>query len=527
VSRLLFPLPVALLAVACSEGSSAVPPIQEVGGASSAGSSVGGTGVIPAGGGPTSGAPAASGAGGLVGGSGSGGSANSAGSGGTSPGDEGGAGGAGGAPDDFPFDATPVVLTNDAGYCWFEDPRALFVGHALVVGNVASGWQTASKRGDIESIVYDFDSSKATVTELHDRLELDDHDSPAYVLRPDGKLLAMYAKHGTENHSYYRVSSGTSLTLWDAERTFTPTSSTRLTYSNLFLLKAENNRIYDFYRGLNDSYKPSFAYSEDGGDTWLSGNIVINVPSTQKHRPYVRYASNGNDTVHLLYTEAHPRDYDNSLYHVFYRGGSLRQSSGAELHPLSQGLTQPTEGTRIFQGDADHVAWGMDLELDANERPVAAYSVQVGSAGLPTGQGGDDIRYRYARWDGSSWKDFPLAYGGSRLYSGEDDYSGLASIDPADVNVVYLSTNADPVSGKPLISSADSKRHYELFRATTTDGGQSWQFTPITRNSTLDNLRPLVPPPSADGRRALLWLRGVYRTYTDYQQELLMVSWKP
>jgi hypothetical protein len=420
-----------------------------------------------------------------------------------------------------------VVLTNDAGYCWFEDPRALFVGHALVVGNVASGWQNTSKRGDIESVFHDFDSGKTTVTELHDRLELDDHDSPAYLLRPDGKLLAMYAKHGTENHAYYRVSSGTSFTLWDAERTFTPTSSTRLTYSNLFLLKAENNRVYDFYRGLNDSYKPSFAYSDDGGDSWTSGNIVINVPSTQKHRPYVRYASNGNDAVHLLYTEAHPRDYDNSLYHVFYRAGSLHQSNGAELHPLTQGLTQPTEGTRIFQGDADHVAWGMDLELDDKQYPVAAYSVQVGSAGLPTGQGGDDIRYRYARWDGMSWKDFPLAFGGSRLYSGEDDYSGLASIDPADVNVVYLSTNADPVSGKALISSADSKRHYELFRATTADGGQSWQFTPITRNSTLDNLRPLVPPPSADGRRALLWLRGVYRAYTDYQQELLMVSWKP
>jgi hypothetical protein len=433
----------------------------------------------------------------------------------------------GGTPSDFPFDATPLVLTNDAGYCWFEDPRALFVGQALVVGNVASGWQDASKRGDIESVVHEFDSKKTTVTQLHDRLELDDHDSPAYLLRPDGRLLAMYAKHGTENHFYYRVSSAAPFTLWDAERTFAPTNSTRLTYSNLFLLKAENDRVYDFYRGLNDSYKPSFAYSEDGGDTWLSGNIVINVPSTQKHRPYVRYASNGNDTIHLLYTEAHPRDYDNSLYHVFYRGGSLHQSSGTELHPLSQGLTEPSEGTRIFKGDADHVAWGVDLELDGDERPVAAYSVQVGSAGLPTGQGGDDIRYRYARWDGSAWKDFPLAYAGSKLYSGEDDYSGLVSIDPADVNVVYLSTNADPVSGMPLVSTADRKRHYELFRATTADGGQSWEFSPITSNSTVDNLRPLLPAPGADGRRALLWLRGVYRAYTDYQQELVMVSWKP
>ena len=35
--------------------------------------------------------------------------------------------------------------------------------------------------------------------------------------------------------------------------------------------------------------------------------------------------------------------------------------------------------------------------------PYAAYSVQVGSAGLPVGLGGDDHRYRYARWDGTVW----------------------------------------------------------------------------------------------------------------------------
>lgn len=523
-----------LLVVACGESSGGDPSASQAGASSVGGGSTGGAAGVAgtlAGGTAAGGAPpvAGSGSGKDAGGSVTGGNGTAAGTGGTPVDDDGGAAGvgSGGAPEEFPFDGTPVVLTNDAGYCWFEDARALFVGETLVVGNVASGWKDSSKRGDIESVVHDFGSGQTTLTELHDRLELDDHDSPAYLVRPDGKLLSLYAKHGTENHFYYRVSSGTSLTLWEAERTFVPTSSTRLTYSNLFLLKAENNRVYDFYRGLNDSYKPSFAYSDNGGDTWLSGNIVINVPSTQKHRPYVRYATNDRDTVHLLYTEAHPRDYDNSLYHVFYRAGSLRQSSGAELHPLTEGLTQPSEGTRIFKGDADHVAWGMDIKLDAEERPVAVYSVQVGSAGLPTGQGGDDIRYRYARWDGSAWKDFPLAYGGSKLHSGEDDYSGLAVVDPVDPSTVYLSTNADPASGAPLISTGDGKRHHELFRATTADGGQTWQFAPITRGSKVDNLRPIVLPPSAAGRRALLWLRGTYRAYTDYQQELVMLSWQP
>jgi hypothetical protein len=254
------------------------------------------------------------------------------------------------------------------------------------------------------------------------------------------------------------------------------------------------------------------------------------VPSTELHRPYVRYASNGVDSIHLVYTEAHPRDYDNSLYHVFYKGGMLYRSDGTTIRSLAQGLTNPAEGTRIYQGGAQQVAWVSDVVLDGGGRPVVTYSVQIGSAGLPVGQGGDDMRYRYARWDGGQWRDHALAYAGSRLYSGEDDYTGLATLDPENPSVVYLSTNADPVTGAPLISSADSRRHYELFRGVTADGGATWSFAAMTRNSTSDNLRPVVVPPSASGgeagQKALLWLRGVYRSYTDYQQQVVALFWR-
>jgi hypothetical protein len=102
-----------------------------------------------------------------------------------------------------------------------------------------------------------------------------------------------------------------------------------------------------------------------------------------------------------------------------------------------------------------------------------------------------------------------MAYAGTRLYPGEDDYTGLVALDPNDPDTLYISTNADPVTGKSLTSSADQRRHRELFRGTTHDSGRSWRWEPITTNSTVDNLRPIVPRWD-DPRTALVWMRGTY-----------------
>jgi len=416
----------------------------------------------------------------------------------------------------------PVVLSDDGGWCWFQDPRALVLDeNRLIVGSVANGRSDPSRKGDIEALVFDRSSGRTTRVELHDRLGADDHNVPVFLVRPDGRLLTFYAKHGSEPRAYYRISEPNDPTRWGPIRTFEPSPSTRLTYANLYRLPAENGRVFDFFRGLDGSFKPSYAYSDNEGESWTSGSVVIRSPAA---RPYVRYASDGQSAIHLLYTEGHPQNFDNSLYHVVYRNGQLHRSDGTPIRPLVEGLNDPAEGTRIFAGDADHVAWCADLALDGEGGPVAAYSVQVGSAGAPRGQAGHDLRYRYARFDGERWLDHPLAFAGERLYPGEDDYSGLVAIDPDDTRVVYFSTNADPTRGTPLVSAADGKRHYEIFRGVTDDGGASWTFTPITRDSTVDNLRPILPARGPGGWRPLLWLRGAYRAYTDYDQEVVALS---
>jgi hypothetical protein len=161
-----------------------------------------------------------------------------------------------------------------------------------------------------------------------------------------------------------------------------------------------------------------------------------------------------------------------------------------------------------------------DLELDVRGRPFVAYSVQKDSAGLPPGQDGADHRYRLALWTGTQWDDREIAFAGSRLYAGEDDYTGGVALVPGDPTRVFISTDADPSTGTPLVSAADGKRHWEIFRGATTDGGRTWRWQPVTRDSTADNLRPIVP--RTEGRdELLLWLRGHYRSYTDYDLEVV------
>jgi hypothetical protein len=62
--------------------------------------------------------------------------------------------------------------------------------------------------------------------------------------------------------------------------------------------------------------------------------------------------------------------------------------------------------------------------------------------------------------------------------------------------------------------------HYEIFEGVTTTGGASWAWSPITFNSTIDNVRPIVPEWD-DEHTALLWMRGTYSTFTNYNLDIV------
>lgn len=413
-----------------------------------------------------------------------------------------------------------VTLNDNSAWSWFMDERAIVHDGSLIVGSMRSvgdfhGGQGDPNWGNVELAVYDIDRGDVHRVVLDPHFEQDDHDNPALLALPDGRILAVYTRHATERKVFCRISAPHDPLTWGPVQTVVtpgkdspPYSGDNVTYSNVFRLKS--GRIYNFYRGFD--YDPNYMFSDDDGRTWrLGGRLVKGLDG---YGPYAKYAFDGDRTIHFVATEDHPRLYDNNLYHGIIRDGSVLHSDGTRMGPLSDSpetRVSVANMTNIFSGDPDNTAWMTDLELDDQQRPVVLFSVQKDGRGLGRKQGGFDHRFHFARWDGAAWQQHEIAYAGERLYPGEDDYTGLAAIDPHYTNVVYISTDAKPETGTPLVSEADGKRHHELFRGETADGGISWNWTPITANSTMDNLRPIVPKWD-DERTALVWMRGDYHS---------------
>ena len=438
------------------------------------------------------------------------------------------------APNDVPG---AVMVKPNGGWCWYQDPRVIVTRDGNVVFTTISGESYGGyDAGDLYATQWNPESGKLGQFELSDKFQSDDHDVAALMERPDGKILAVYGKHGTDHLQRWRITTKPGdISGWAKEQTYDVGDT--YSYSNIFRLPAENGRTYNFSRSRG--YNPNCNISEDDGSTWkygwrlfswTKGDLKNNPGYTgiDGCRPYLRYASNGADTIHFVTTEDHPRAFDNSIYHGFYRGGKLHDSTGKVLADTSRGIAlKPTSFTKIFDGGADKVAWTTDLELDAKGLPYTAFSVQMDGAKDRGKRGaakdGMDHRYFYARFNGGSWETHQMAFAGTRLYANEDDYTGLVALDPQDPDTVVISTNADPSTGTPLMSKADQKRHWELFRGKTTDGGKSWSWTAITHDSTTDNLRPIIPS-NPGGKRIILWTRGELKTYMDFHLDVFALT---
>ncbi len=435
-----------------------------------------------------------------------------------------------------------VTLTSsgtapNGAWSWFGDERAIIDDSdpnntLLLVSSISSAASGSPESGDVDLLWLNMDTGVQGEFELHHRFERDDHNSAALYIRPDGRYVASYTRHGTDDFMYWRVSTNPhDPTAWDPEQSMdaSGTSTRNATYNNLSYLPNDNGgsgRLYDFTRAVN--WNPTILTSYDQGDSWTQEGLLLS--SAGSIRPYMRYFSDGN-RIHFTATDGHPRDVNNSIYHGYVEDGQLFRSDGVVIDSnlfdsaavTPQSLTTVFAANTVVGGIPMTRAWNIDVAIDSSGDPYCIFQARLDPGTLSGGQESLDHQFFYARYDSglNSWAVHPLAAAGRDIYAAspngsEDDYTGLAALDPTDPDTVFISTDIDPGSGVPL-------DRYEIFRGRTTDGGATWAWDPITANSSVDNIRPIVPQ-WASSDTALVWMRGAYSTYTSWTTEVVAIT---
>jgi hypothetical protein len=400
-------------------------------------------------------------------------------------------------------------LTDDGAWCWFSDPRAIYSD-----GHIITGW--VKKDGTIEAASFN-PSTEAIMTDiLYDKLEFDDHNNPAFVETKEGDILAFYTKHSKQHLYFNRSKKG----LFDFGKAvqIDPVDSIELqkfprktiTYANPYSLEKEKGRIYCFGRWTG--FKPNVMWSDNSGDTWTKSKVFItNYPFKSNNRPYVKYYSDGVSKIHFIFTDGHPRDEPtNSVYYAYYEKGAFYKADGSRICTLEEAPFEPKQASVIYRSNEEQGrAWISDLGQDKRGNPVILYTRSPEET---------DHRYYYANYVDGQWENHEICKSGKwfpQTQEGkkerEPHYFGGMTLHPDNANVIYLSREIDGV--------------FEIERRETNNGGKDWKIEAITKESTLDNVRPYMARGlTTKDKEVVMWMENnIYIHYKNYDTSIKYV----
>ena len=389
----------------------------------------------------------------------------------------------------------------DGAWCWFQDPRAVYVNRQHE--RTYAGWMTAL--GNFEVGAFDHRTREVQRVVLKRDVGVDDHNSCSFLVLADGRLMVFHARHNQSGLHCRTTSRPEDITAWDDEVAVANTP--RTTYCHPVYLSDEG-RFYAFWRG--DEWKPVFATSVDG-TTWTRPRMLVRETGRESGsiRPYIKIVSDGKSTIHFAFTNGHPRDEpENSIHYFRYEREGFFRADGTPIGNMDRLPVSHGDSDVVYNGKAAGIrAWVWDIALNAQGQPAIAYTR------LPAKT---DHRYCCARWDGRAWVDREITPGGRWFpqtpafrREREPHYSGGMAFKHANPSIVYVSRSIRGV--------------FEIEKRTTTDNGSTWTRVAITRDSGHGNVRPVVPRGYTKESDHVLWMRGPYIHYTNYQTEIRML----
>jgi hypothetical protein len=391
------------------------------------------------------------------------------------------------------------TFSDDGAWCWFQDPRAVYVEgeHKRTYAQ----WMT--RDGTLRVGFYDHETGRHQAHTLKEKWGNDDHNVGSFLVLPDRRLMVFYATHGHAGLYCWTGKNPEDITQWGDEVTVVGGSG--VTYNHPVYLSSEN-MFYVFWRG--PTRKTTYSTSSDG-KAWAEPRVLIQ-ESEGSARPYIKIVSDGKSSIHFAFTDGHPAsEPTNSLYYLRYEKGAFYKADGTRAGSMDSLPIKHSESDHVYDAVPTRArAWVWDIALDKAGRPLILYTRMPSET---------DHRYHYARWTGTEWLDKELCAAGRwfpQTQEGQKErepwYSGGMCLKHSDPSVVYLSRQVNGV--------------FEIEKWTTKDGGKTWASAPITKGSKNLNVRPVVPR-GYDGKHDhVLWMQGPYTHFKDYRTGIMMLA---
>ncbi|MDD1783630.1 BNR repeat-containing protein [Enterovibrio sp. ZSDZ35] len=409
------------------------------------------------------------------------------------------------------------IASEDGTYIWYIDERARINNGVLYTSYVKIDGHTGLSTLNLES-----GSRIGDDIDLSSFQQADDHNNAAILPLKNGKMMSLYTLHDARRTQYYRVSNTPlPLTLedWGEEKTYPIPSSA--TYNNAYQLSAENNRVYNFFRvGARDPYYVTF---DSNGENPSEAKHFIQNGTQWWDRAYAKYASNGVDRIDVFFTDGHPTVSRTSLYHMYIKGGNVYKSDNTRIGSLQDAPFGKNDATFVYQYGEDGTSrrpWNHEMRYGSDGIPVLFYSHQLDE---------NTIDYYTAIWDSTSgsWIKKWVADAGDALirapmyapdgtkYGGtQNDYAGGITLNPYNLNEIFISANVDPRNGQETTN-------YEIYKGTTTNNGDSYQWEAVTSDSPDNNYRPFVPfGANKPSEQVVVWFTGKYEQFTNGYRNL-------
>ena len=317
------------------------------------------------------------------------------------------------------------------------------------------------------------------------------HNSPAVMVREDGRILVAESGHSTASMRLRISTNPGDVTAFGASVNLdSQLGGNRYTYPVLYQLRGvANDPIYLFYRELSsvisNTGRLAYSVSTDGGATWSAQTLLFT--GANDRAPYWRIGSDWNTRIDIFTTDREPAT-STGVWHFYLDGsdGSRHTSDGTAI---AAALPLTTSALTLVEDNTDGALWSWGVAYDPAPATV-----------LMQENGSTNNRIKTARWRSGAWQvDQVLASVGGQL--GINKYASGVGIDHSDPDTLYIARKIGT--------------HWEMYRYVSANDGSTWTGTALTEGSEVDHVWADTPHFAGAGLSAI-WLSGSYTDDSTY-----------